>query len=234
MLQTSRRWGISSADNILKYPVYGNLVNVGKTTAWELHWRKKIPYTGRPEAMQIFINAWSELWCIASPGIGFDFGNEVLSTGQPNDRGFYFARGEKQYLMSWDDREPWRFIPYGQLAINVLRQHFRISESWTVTFHQVGPSTDKRTAHELPRDYESANIQPEYENAMYHTVPGSMITYDWGIDRILTPILLKKNMSNNNWHLIESTPVVANSPDAGFLLDSPAVAFEMQHSAPNF
>lgn len=184
--------------------------------------------------MQIFINAWSELWCITSPGISFDFGSEVVSTGQPEDRGFYFANGEKQYMTSWDTREPWRFIPYGQLAINVLRQHFRISEAWKVTFHHIGASTDQRSAHEFPRNLENASLQPEYESAMYHTVPGSMITYDWGVDRILAPILLKKNMANNNWHLLETTPVVANSPDAGFLLDSPAIAHEMQHSAPNF
>lgn len=171
---------------------------------------------------------------VTSPGIGLDFGNEMLSTGQYSDRGFYFSRGEKKYLTSWDEREPWRFITYGKLAINVIRQHFRISESWTVTFHQVGPSTDKHGAYEFPRDVESDSVQPEWENAIYHTVPGSMITYDWGIDRIMAPVLLKKNMSNNSCHLVESTPVVANSPDAGFFLDSPAISFEMQHSAPNF
>lgn len=209
------------------------LQNLTHLSAWQGAWGMNIPYIVRPESLQYLLKAWLSIWAISAPGASFDFKAEMFTSSDIGTRGLYFSKGESKYLLPWSHNRNMDHIPYGQLAINLLRQHFRFETEWIITYHAITPSTGQ-TTYEDNTAIEGNQYQPVYEEQVYQTIPGTIITYDWERNCKLAPILLRRNVEDHEWRQILSSLSVTNSEWAGYILESPMMDTTISTLATSF
>lgn len=201
----------------------GGLFNVGIAQAWQHTWNRRIPYIARPESIGWLLQGWLHLWAITNSGVSFNLRDEIYLAGGIEGDALRIFDGESKYLTAWTGHRPFLWIAYGQLVINVIRQHYRYVAHPRITFRYIRAATSGR-AHEMPNNIQIEELQPEWEDEVFTTVPGSIVTYDWELNVVIGPLIRRGNMNADLWEqLIRSGEV--HSAWAGYLNDGPIAGF---------
>lgn len=200
-------------------------------TGWEHVWPHSIPYMARPESMSWMFNKWAHVWCITSPGVKFDFTRDIISAGPVNLQSIKFAAGESKYRDVAKSASPFVYVPYGQLALNVIRQHFRFAGHPLIEYQRI-IAGNRNTAIEDGLIENVEHFQPKYENEVYQTVPGTMLTYDWHLNVVLAPQIGRKALGNGLWGVLSRSDKI-DSALAGIFLDGHRDGVEIPMGIPD-
>lgn len=122
------------------------------------------------------------------------------------------------YMKAVLGKEPYLFIPYGQMALNILRQHFRYGAHPLVSYRRVRAGV-RNDSFMDPDWLEAEELQPWYDNnAVFQTQPGTMITFDWDNAAVLAPAIRATNFAAGFWPRISRTGA-EQTQYVGYLLD---------------
>lgn len=80
---------------------------------------------------------------------------------------------------------------------------------------------------EQPEDF-----QPVYEDVIFQTVPGTMLTYDWETNAVLAPQIARDEFGPALWSVLARADNVDNSL-AGIFLEGDRDSVEIPVGAPN-
>lgn len=123
------------------------------------------------------------------------------------------------YVRAVLGREPYVFIPYGQMALNILRQHFRYAAHPQISFRRVRAGV-RNDSFMDPEWLENEELQPWYdENTVFQTQPGTMLTFDWDSAAVLAPAIRAANFQPGFWPRISRTGA-QQTQYVGYMLDA--------------
>lgn len=197
-----------------------------ETILWLGHFHRRIPYLIQPYTFQWVLEKWLSLWAITSPGVAFDFSHDLHKKGGAARECIDFSSGESRYKDVAACRHPFIWVPYGQLALNVIQAHFRSVEHHQIVWRMIYTNT----AHVSAELLVDADIQPNYVDNLFTTEVGSVITYDWEARAVLAPVLMRNHTPVNIWQSLQDMGS-KNSQFAGIPLRTDLGVFDLNTGA---
>lgn len=85
--------------------------------------------------------------------------------------------------------------------------------SYRYMFKNAGGNAD-----ESPDDFNDPHFQPTSENQVFHTVPGTMLTYNWVAGAVMAPFIRRNAMTPAIWNTMRHIGIT-KSQYAGAYID---------------
>jgi hypothetical protein len=179
---------------------YWHINNATFDRHWAAYWDFRIPYLLHPMSTTWALSVWPAVYGIYRSNVTVDLKADVIISGR--DAGWYASRGCGEYsnisVSGGPGLKPYIYITYGSRVLNALHQTQRrvgpvlmSTQVWARGFGgaSIGPQLSANDAFE-PRDF----IQ-----AISTFTPGSIRTYDWETDTVLSPVVECGNFLPQHW-----------------------------------
>lgn len=189
---------------------------VARLQLWEGAFARKIPYLIRPESMEWLIRDWLAEWGFNGANPTFNATREMVCHGPQGAQGVYIYRGDTKYYEIRQSHTPYLYCPYGAFFFNVIAQHYRLLHlpAWAFRVLQGSSRTEVFESAELEV---GAAWQPRYTAAIHSLEAGTLVTYDWDLDRVLAPVLLRAGIQPRTWVIWSRLPDETIPTYAGFV-----------------
>lgn len=196
---------------------FAHRADVNENQLWASTWGNHVPYLLRPEVLEWVMVKWLSVWGISGPNLTYDISNEVYVVGPADSTGLMIWLGDDKYREAALTKVPFTYDPYGVFLLNALRQDWRYAVPWVVSFRKISRSVGESVlidpAYMVDQDW-----QPDYDEATFTVVPGTLMTYDWEEGVVLGPNVLRGDMDEGVWMRIGFHQKVTDSA-AGYMSD---------------
>lgn len=174
---------------------------------WQAAFALRIPYMVNVASISWAFVCFLDVWGMHAAAGSFNLNKELLLAGPPENRGIHMYCGEVRYMNSVVDTFGYEFIPHGLYVINIIRHVFRVLVPWWITLTPLdtaaGPSHVRALAPLLDPGY-----QPIYWPGINVIEPGTLLSYDWVMDCVLSPNVLAADLGEDLWKAIMVTHTV--------------------------
>ncbi|ASA47276.1 hypothetical protein CFB77_gp1 [Aedes alboannulatus toti-like virus 1] len=159
-------------------------------TWWWGHFGIAVPYLVQPLSMAWIWKSLADIWGCYGPNPVVDFGRDIVIGGAVDNEYMCFNRDEPLYLRLASAPAPYVYIPYGQFAINIIRQYGRITNvRWVIDMREVARVA--QGAGDLGPPIINQH-QPTFAPGLGFIQTGTLLTFDWDLQCILVPGLSKE------------------------------------------
>lgn len=187
---------------------------------WGMWWRNRIPYWMDPLSVAQHLNCLPDVLGLGNPPISFDIRTEVFPNADQADQGFFADRGCVEYEDRCRGTAPYLFVAYGLQVINAIRQHFRLRQVWAIECRVYARGLFRDNRYAVNHNGRVVQAAVRYDEEMGFVKYGSMLSFDWANERVLSPILTLQQMGDNVVHNVVNMPIV-DSLYAGIVTQRP-------------
>lgn len=161
-----------------------------------------IPYLYQPAAMLRLGIEYDAAWGIVKPGVKINVYSEVV--GMDNrDRQWQASLGDSRYITQASSLEPFKYIPYGLLVLNIISQNARHPLLRFVRFQKIRVNTTGRALPSYESDYFHDIVLDQYP-ILFLVKAGILLSYWWETEEIIAPVLRKRDIRWNLWDAFAS------------------------------
>lgn len=187
---------------------------------WHYLWPHSVPYPIWPLSLFDLWDAYAVHWCIYSKPIRYNFHLEVEVARNAANCVWNIGRGDSLYNERASSDEPYRYIGYGAIAVNAIRQDHVIpllpGIEWKSRPH-VRAGTGEVTGV-------NANIPaPTDFPALLTHQPGTFLSFWWDSMEVISPCIRANALPVNVWTALTS-PQEVEAMRGGFAKRKPMAA----------
>lgn len=178
----------------------GEWEDIDQPNSWfRSEWARKIPYIIEPLSMSWVFLAFCDLWGYFGIRPRVNFSHDLVVGGAADQEYISFHRDEPRYMASASMKIPYRYIQYGIIMLNIMRQYFNAIGVWAISIRLIRVVKAGSGDLEPPID----NIfQPERLPNLPWYKAGTLLTFSHELQCVIVPGLTRLAINPDNFYIL--------------------------------
>nr|QHA33709.1 putative capsid protein [Atrato virus] len=182
-------------------------VNINNNNWWSGDWDFRIPYLLDPLSVSFVYEMWPSQYGFFRSDVAVDLKSDLVISG-PN-RGWYASLGDstyKAYAEKGVRARPCDYIHYGATVINAFAQEWRVVVPYPMQYQSWARGYDTTATGAPLGQADALDEDRDWYPDINSLKPGSIRTYNWEDDVVLSPMIAGADLGNEHWTGLRSNP----------------------------